>query len=81
LPDARRKEPLQLLGPAFRESDALGFTGLGARSSFSRSGFGCNHNEQLKAWVVANAEIDFAAYVAEVLDDLGLEPIPQPDDA
>jgi hypothetical protein len=42
------------------------------------SGFGCNHDGTSRAWVLARAEVDLAAYVAEVLDDLGIEPAPQP---
>ena len=45
------------------------------------SGFGCNHDGKSRAWVVARADVDLSAYVAEVLDDLGLESIPQQDDA
>jgi hypothetical protein len=43
------------------------------------SGFGCNHDAESRAWVMANADVGLAAYVDEVLADLGIQPVPQPD--
>jgi hypothetical protein len=45
------------------------------------SGIGFNHDGASRAWVSAYSEIDLEPYVAEVLDDLGLEPVRQPENA
>jgi hypothetical protein len=41
------------------------------RPSSARVGF--NREDELRAWVIANAEVD-----TDVLEELGIEPVPQP---
>jgi hypothetical protein len=81
VPDGPLPPPPPPSGPRifipYDESDAIIGELLTRLPADSR--FGCNHDEKSRAWVVARAEVDLAAYVAEVLDDLGLEPVPQPD--
>jgi hypothetical protein len=44
------------------------------------SGLGLNHDGASRAWVVADDNVDLEQHVLVILGELGLAPIPQPDE-